>query len=45
MNPFGEGVRQIDEAEHESELQRRVEVQVDVLQHERAEQTDDSPDA
>ena len=45
MNPFGEGVRQIDEAEHKSELQRRVEVQVDVLQHERAEQTDDSPDA
>ena len=45
MNPFGEGVGQIDEAEHEGELQRRVEVEVDVLQHERAEQADHSSDA
>ena len=44
VDPLGQGVRGVDEAQHEGELQAGVGVQVDVLQHQGAQQGHDDAD-
>ena len=44
VNSLRQGVRRVDEAEHQRELQAGVGVQVDVLQHEGADQSNQRPD-
>ena len=44
VDPLGQGVGRVDEAEHERELERGVVVEVDVLEDEGAAEADEGPD-